>query len=282
MGQNLRSETINKVGIIQGRLSARPYPKLQEFPCGSWEQEFYHAKKIGYDFIEWIFEEKQYKDNPIWTANGRKQVRKHIMETQVPVLSVCADYFLEKPFFRRKGYSLEQNISILKELIKKTKEIGGDVILLPVLEKAEIRCKEDEETLKEAICAVIPTLEEYEVKLGLETELRIDKYFELVSQFCSNYIGAYYDAGNCAFCGHDMKYDMEILSEHVISIHVKDRKKKGKSVFLGTGDTNFAEGIPYLMKNGYKGNFVMQTYFEDNYLDEAENNLKYIKKLMGC
>ena len=272
---------MNKIGIIQGRLSARPYPKLQEFPWNSWEKEFEYAKDLGFDFIEWIFEKNRWEENPIWTSDGRRRINEIIKKSGVNVESVCADYFLENPFFRRNGYTLKDNVNVLKELIKKMSEIGAKTILLPVLESAEIRCIEDEEILAEAIFEVIPTLQESEIKLGFETELPIDKYLDLIMRFNSNYIGAYYDAGNCTFCGHDMREDMEILKNKVINIHVKDRKKGGSSVFLGTGDTNFKEGIPYLINNGFTGDFVLQTYFEDDYLGEARKNLCYIKQLIG-
>lgn len=272
---------MNRIGIIQGRLSARPYPKLQAFPWNTWEKEFEYARAIGFDFIEWIFEEKNYLFNPIWTEEGRTQIKKTITESGVPVNSVCADYFLENPFFRRKGYTLQHNISILEELIKSVKDIGASVILLPVLEKAEIRCEEDKNILATAISEVIPLLEELKISLGFETELPVDQYLDLVTRFHSQYVGVYYDAGNCTFCGHDMKYDMEILKNHVINVHVKDRKRGGASVFLGTGDTNFSEGIPCLMRNGFEGDFVLQTYFEDDFLGEASKNMKYIKNLLG-
>lgn len=272
---------MNKIGIIQGRLSARPWPKLQEFPWDTWEKEFLYAVEIGYDFIEWIFEETGYEVNPIWTMEGRKRIKKVTEETGVPVGSVCADYFLEKPFYRRKGYSLKEHIGMLKELIQKTAETGADTILLPVLENAEIRCDEDTAILTEAVGSVIPTLEACGVYLGFETELPAHRYLELVTAFGSPYVGAYYDAGNCAFCGHDMRDDMEVLKGHVLNIHVKDRKRGGESVPLGTGDTNFAEGIPFLMGNGFTGNFVMQTWFGEDHLGEAKKNLRYIKKLSG-
>ena len=187
---------------------------------------------------------------------------------------------MEKPFYRRDGYSLEENIEVLKELIKKAGEIGAKTILLPVLENAEIRCQEEEDILTEAVYKVLPTLEEQGIRIGFETELPIEKYLGLVSKFHSEYVGAYYDAGNCAACGHDMLQDMKVLGRHVISVHVKDRLNAGKSVFLGTGDTNFKEGIPYLIKNGYTGNFVLQTYFEDDYIGAAAEGLQYIRGII--
>lgn len=271
---------MNKVGIIQGRLSPRPFPKLQEFPWNTWEKEFEYAQKIGFDFIEWIFEEKNYKENPIWNNKGQKKIRKHIMETGITVESVCADYFLEKPFFRRNGYTVNQNVDILIELIKRMSEIEAKTILLPVLENAEIRCEEEESILTDVIYKVLPILEEYQIRIGFETELPIERYLELASKFNSIYVGAYYDTGNCAACGHDMLQDMQALKDYVIGVHVKDRLKAGKSVFLGTGDTNFEKGIPFLLKSGYLDNFVLQSYFEEDYIGAASMGLQYIKEIM--
>lgn len=271
---------MNSIGIIQGRLSKRPYPKLQEFPFETWEQEFKYASEIGFEFIEWIFEENRYNENPIWTSSGRKKINQIINSSGVKVESLCADYFLERPFFRRCGYSLEENISMLKEVIKKASEIGVKTILLPVLEGAEIRNKEEKDILYEAILNCIETLEKNNMKLGFETELVAKEYLDLAKMFNNKNIGIYYDAGNCTAKGYDMKKDMEILKDHLINVHVKDRKVNGPSVFLGTGDTNFQEGIPYLIETGFKGSFVLQTYYEDDYRSISEYNRNYIEKLV--
>ncbi len=271
---------MNKIGIIQGRLSPRPYPKLQAFPIESWQQEFKYAKELGYDFIEWIFEDNRYQENPIWTAQGREKIKQCIKETGVTVESVCADFFLENPFFRREKYSFKELLEKMKLLISYTSEIGASVILLPVLEKAEIRSKEDADILLEALEQLVTVLEKYNIRIVIEAELMAKQYFELVSRITSSHIGIYYDAGNCAFCGYDMRKDMEILLPKLIQVHVKDRLTGGESVFLGTGDTNFLEGIPYIQEHGYNGNYVLQTYFEDEYLETSLKNLNYMRRLL--
>lgn len=268
------------IGIIQGRLSKRPYPKLQEFPMNTWEQEFKYAKEIGLDSIEWIFEKNRYKENPIWSKEGRKEINNVINETNVKVDSLCADYFLENQFFRIDNCTLSKNIELLKELIKKSSEVGVKVILMPVLEGAEIKCEEDKYILYEAISQCLSTLEEYDTKIGFETELVAEEYLNLVKIFNNKNIGVYYDAGNCAAKGYDMKEDMKILKNYIINIHVKDRLKNGGSVFLGTGNANFKEGIPYLINNGFKGSFILQTYYEDEFRNTVKYNYNYVKNLI--
>lgn len=270
----------NKIGIIQGRLSPRPYPKLQEFPHKTWREEFKIAREIGYDFIEWIFEENCYQENPIWTVDGREDIKRCIEETGVTVESVCADFFLDNPFFRRTDYSFEELVAKMKRLISYSSEIGAGVILLPVLENAEIRTEKEADILIKALNQLVDTLEHYSVRIGLETELAATQYFKLASRIKNEHIGIYYDTGNCAFRGYDMRNDMEILLPKLLQVHVKDRLVGGGSVFLGIGDTNFSEGIPYIQRHGYNGNYVLQTYFEEDYLETASKNLEYIRRLL--
>lgn len=269
-----------KIGIMQGRLSERPYPALQDFPKKTWEEEFVYAKEIGLDSIEWLFKSVDYKQNPIWTFSGREEIKKIIKKTGIKVDSLCADYFLEKPFFNPEGYKLEDNILILKELIKNAADIGVNLILIPVLEEAEIQSESDEEILCIVVNAVSEELEKYNMRLGLETELKSEDYLRLIEKINNKNVGIYYDAGNCASKGYDMYNDMIVLKDYIFNIHVKDRIKNGPSVFLGKGDTNFKEGIPYLVKNNFKGKFILQTYYEDDYIGIAKENYKYIKSLI--
>lgn len=272
---------INEIGLIQGRLSERPFPELQRFPHMTWEKEFYSAKEIGYDFLEWIFEYNDFESNPLYSDAGRKEIRKIIESSEMPVHSVCADYFLEKPFYRNENYSIENNIDMLIETIKMTSDIGADRILLPVLEKAELRTVEEAKLLIYAIEKCIPVMEKNNVKIGFETELKANDYKKLCDYFKHPLVGAYYDTGNCAFRGYDMQADMKILEGNIIGIHVKDRKIGGESVFLGTGDTNFRQGIPQLLEQGYSGEFTLQTYFEDDYYETAARNLIFMRKIVG-
>lgn len=270
----------NQIGIIQGRLSPRPFPALQAFPKDSWREELYLAKELGFDYVEWIFEMEEGYDNPLMTKAGRREILTVINDAGIPVKSVCADYFLARPFFRRSGYTIENNISKLCALIENTAEIGAKIILLPVLEGAEIRTQEEWNVLVSVLNKCSSEIDQYGISLGLETELEAEKYKKLCQSIPSPHVGAYYDTGNCAACGYDMEKDMEILSDDIICVHVKDRKYHGGSTFLGEGDTNFSGGIRVLKENSYKGDFTLQTYFEDKYIDDARKNLSYMKVLI--
>ncbi len=271
---------MNKMGIIQGRLSPRPYPKLQAFPERSWKKEFQAAKDLGFDYIEWIFELDNVERNPLRNRGGRKEIISLVRETGMPVQSVCADFFLTRPFYRIRGYTIDENVYALKELIANTAEIGAHIILLPVLEEAEIRTLEERDLLVSVLKQCVPELEQYGIKLGLETELGALQYRDLCQNVGSSYVGAYYDTGNCAACGYDMAEDMGVLADELVCIHVKDRKLHGESTFLGEGAANLKGGVQVLKEYGYSGGYTLQTYFEEDCTTAARRNLLYMKSLL--
>ena len=54
---------IVKVGIMGGRLSNPIENRIQSFPKNSWRDEFETANKIGFDYLEWVFD--NFEPNPI-------------------------------------------------------------------------------------------------------------------------------------------------------------------------------------------------------------------------
>ncbi len=59
-----------KYGIMQGRLTPSNGRGIQFFPFENWENEFYVARDIGLDEIEFIFDYPNYTQNPLWTSTG--------------------------------------------------------------------------------------------------------------------------------------------------------------------------------------------------------------------
>ena len=61
-------------------------------------------------------------------------------------------------------------------------------------------------------------------------------------------------------------------------IFIKDLKKQGKINEVKEVSDGYATN--YLIKNGYTGNFVLQTYFEDDYIGAAAEGLQYIRGII--
>jgi L-ribulose-5-phosphate 3-epimerase len=64
------------------------------------------------------------------------------------------------------------------------------------------------------------------------------------------------------------------------AVHVKDRVRGGGSKPLGTGDTNFQGFFPRLLRAGFRGDFVLQHYFDTQPELETERSLSFVQQLI--
>ena len=85
-----------KVGIVQGRLSKKINGLIQAFPRSNWLKEFKIAKKIGFDGIEFIFDDLK---NPLLSKNGRDKINKIKSLTNIEIFSISCDYSMFNPLF---------------------------------------------------------------------------------------------------------------------------------------------------------------------------------------
>ena len=87
------------LGIMQGRLLPALNGRIQGFPADNWREEFDLAARMNLINIEWIYEEENESLNPL--VNGRiEEIREAMDSTGVRVPSVCADYFMDRPWIR--------------------------------------------------------------------------------------------------------------------------------------------------------------------------------------
>ena len=91
---------------------------------------------------------------------------------------------------------------------------------------------------------------ENNVKITLETDLPATEFNEFLLMFDLP-IFANYDIGNSTSLGFDVVNELEILSEWIRNIHIKDRKLHGSTVSLGTGDVDFDEFFSNVAKIKY-------------------------------
>lgn len=269
-----------RVGVMQGRLSPRPAGKLQEFPWQSYADEFPKAARLGLHSIEWIFEEPRFEQNPLWTEEGREEIRELIAKSGVRVQSVCADYFMARRLAGESSAALTQNRDVLAELIVHTHAIGADRILIPLLETSAVTTPDLKREVAISLKSAVPFAERYGVTLGLEMEIAGADYAKVVRSVGSPRVRAYYDTGNSTAAGFDIADDIEPLLPLLHAVHIKDRVRGGGSKPLGTGDTNFQAFFPKLLRAGFRGDFVLQHYFEAQPELEAERSLSFLQQLL--
>jgi len=274
------SEAGLRIGVIQGRLSPRPPGKLQEFPWQSYAAEFPKARRLGLHSIEWIFEAARYQENPLWTDAGREEIRTLIADSGVRVQSVCADYFMIHRLAGEDAAELERNRDVLAELIVAAHAIGADRILVPLLETSAVDAPELEREVVLSLRGAAPVAERYGVTLGLEMEIPGSEYAELVHSVGSAHVRAYYDTGNCTAQGADIAQDILPVLPVLHAVHIKDRVRGGGSMQLDSGDTNFCGFFPALLRASFRGDFVLQHYFEHDPEREAEQSLSFVQRML--
>ena len=263
---------INKIGIMQGRLSKQNGIKIQEFPEDTWKQEFKKAKDIGFQTIEWIFDSK---DNPIMDDNKLQCIVKKSKEHNITINSIIADFFMDN-LLSSNDSKIGENLETLKKLIKNANKLNIKTIEIPFVDSSSLKSKQEKDILEKKIKEIIPILEKNQTVLGLETDLKPIEFKKLLEKINHPNIKANYDSGNSASLGYNVYEEFELLGKWIKNIHIKDRLLKGTTVPLGKGDVDFDILFKLIKKYDYRGDLIIQGARDKNENPE-DTNRKYIR-----
>ena len=242
-----------KIGIIQGRLS-EPTEGFQECPV-NWQREFSLLPSSGLSHIEWVVTEKNYWNNPIFSAlNINRDL----------VGSICAD-FLVGPIFHDQA----RFHSYLGPVCNIARERGINDITIPLLEDSSV---ENLKTRNIFVANMLPFIEMYsDFRFSFEVELGSTELKDILS--LSDNLFVTYDTGNMTSYGVNHPEYIEAVKGRINNIHLKDRKYDATTVPPGQGNTDFALIFKELKRIGYDGRFTIQTARES-----TGKELKTIKK----
>lgn len=264
---------------MQGRLSP-PGARPQSFPWPNWSAEFTRAHRCGLDCIEWLYESRRHEENPIWTDEGIGRIKQLSKETGVQVFTLCADYFIEHPFYRVSESDRDRSIDLLEALVQRSAYAGIATILLPVLEASELRGDGEREILLQALRRPLALARRVGVRLALESDLRAHDLRDLLERAADPHLGVYYDIGNAAAQGYDVVADLQTLRHVLVGVHVKDRLHHGRSVALGTGDADLAACFRTLTSGGYTGPYILEAKSGADYLRRARRNVALVRSFL--
>lgn len=267
----------HRIGVMQGRLSPRPENRLQAFPHQTWPDEFAQAKRLGFSYLEWIYEAERAEENPIASSSGRAAIRACVAESGLPVGSVCADYFMIHRLAGGTASERREHAKALAELVRWTRELGATRILLPLLETSALETREQVREATESIQSVCAALEAYDVTLGLEMEIPGEAYAAVIRGIGHSHVRAYYDTGNSTAQGLNIATDVLPLLPLLEAVHLKDRVVGGTSRPFGSGAANFKGFFGVLAQAGYQGDFLTQHYFDAEPEASAAHSLGYVR-----
>jgi L-ribulose-5-phosphate 3-epimerase len=249
---------MHQIGIMQGRLVPPTENRIQCFPREKWEDEFELAAQAGLHCIEWIYDLYGADVNPLLTDEGICKLKSLISKTGVQILSVCADYFMDKPLVRASPQELEERFADLERLFQRGKLLGINRIVLPFVDASRIDTDDEKNSVSMTLKRALKVAENTGIEIHLETSLTPERFAGLLSELPHPLLKANYDSGNSSSLGYHPQEEFAAYGRWVGSVHIKDRLRGAGTVPLGTGDADFPALAESLQKAAYRGDFILQ------------------------
>lgn len=246
------------IGIMEGRLFPPEAGRFQCFPREHWADEFGLAAKVGLDTIEWIYDVYGVDVNPLATEAGINQMRSLSKQFGVQVLSLCADYFMDKPLVRASVSEMTDRLVTFEWLLGRCQLLGMNRMVVPFVDASRIDTEEEFDNVCNTLTRLLPISEKAGIELHLETSLPPERFAELLARLPHPMLKANYDSGNSSSLGYKPREEFAAYGTRIGSVHIKDRVREGGTVPLGSGDADFqalAEGLKTVV---YAGDFILQ------------------------
>ena len=258
----------NLIGIVQGRLSVSPKNRLQFFPK-NWREEFFSAKKIGYDFIEFFSERKFNLNNPVWNKKKLIEYSKLSKKNNLKVLNFCDDYIISHSINEKKT-----QLYIFK-LLNNLNKIKIRNLILPMYGKSNLtnlNYSKYEKVIKKILN------KSKKIKILVESNISPNEFKNFKQNINSKKLLFLFDTGNRINLKRNMYDDFLSMFNFIEHIHIKDKNNRKQNVKLNTGSVNFSKFFKILKKMKYKKNFTFETTRGQNPIKTAKYNIQFLKK----
>ncbi len=221
---------------------------------------------LGLSHIELLAERTPDPDNPVWSADGRRQLVAAADAAGIAIPSLCIDEPLETPFD-----DTEPALDLATRLAPVTLDLHLEIVVLPLLEASDLHVL-DRPRAAWSVCLLADRLRGHGTRLALELGISAVESLRFLEAVGSPSVGLCYDLGNATALGFDVAAELRLLGPHVWHIHVKDKDARGENVRYGTGQVQFAPALAELRAHGFDGLLTMEaTRGEDPVVTAAEH-----------
>jgi len=265
---------------MQGRLLPKYKEQYQAHPVGYWQDEFFLAKKIGLDCIEFILDYNDADINPLISMGGINEIQSVTESSGVTVKTICADYFMEAPLHSEDPIVSDESQKILVKLLGNAYKLGVTNIVVPCVDQSTLGSQKMIDRFVDKLTPVVDICEKFQINIALETDLAPQPFVDLLNRFDSNRITVNYDIGNSAALGYNPLEELDAYGELITDIHIKDRILGGGPVILGDGNADFDNFFRKLEEVEFSGVFIMQAYRDDEGVDVFNKQLEFIKVIL--
>ena len=274
---------MDRIGIMQGRLTPAGGGLIQTFPVGGWREEFPAARRAGLCCIEWIYGKETEMVNPLATDPGIAAIQALSHTHGVSVESVCADFFMAERLVRQDGSVNPKTLNHLTWLVQRAALLGVRYIVLPFVDSSALSGDGQVRGLMELLQGFLPAIEGDGVEIHLETDLPPDILGDLIADIRHPLLKANYDIGNSASLGRDPEEEFRYIGEFLGSVHVKDRVQGGGTVPLGSGDADFSVCFRLIGRARFRGPYILQAARDPSLgeIDLAIKNRRFVERYLA-
>ena len=231
---------MEKLGVMQGRLTPQSDDRIQFFPIIGWREEFSILNNLGISHLEWTFDRKGIFDNPILTINGCEEVNFLAKSFNVSISTATCDNLMNAPIHKvgPDGQTSNDEFENFIALIAKT---TISTLVWPLVDAGSIKDPKELEFFLAAISKHFNLLSKHGIKVAFETDLSPLKNFDLMEKLPRKLFGLNLDVGNSASYGHSIIEEWKLNSNRILNVHIKDRLFEGSTVPLGSGSVSWNE-----------------------------------------
>ena len=164
---------------------------------------------------------------------------------------------MQKPFWK-----CSNNLKLLgdfKNLIASCGKLKIGFIVIPLVDNGSLSNNKEELNFLNTCKNFSSFLKKNKVKLIFESDYPPLKLKKFISKLDKKIFGINYDSGNSAALNYDIDKEFKLYGNRIYNVHIKDRRKYGKTVRLGNGNANLKKLFQNLKSINYKGNLILQT-----------------------
>lgn len=248
-----------RIGFMQGRLSPLVDGRIQAFPWDCWQTEFSVAQQNGFGLMEWTLDQERLYDNPLLTTAGQAEIAALRNRHHIAIGSLTGDCFMQSPFWKTTGAAAKQLQDDFRAVARACSAVGISMMVLPLVDNGSLSSHAEEDRLVAVLEEHAGLLREIGVQVVFESDYAPTELARFIDRLDPVLFGVNYDIGNSAGLGMQPADEIAAYGQRIVNVHIKDRVLGGTTVPLGTGSADFETVFAALAKNGYRGNYILQT-----------------------
>lgn len=251
---------------MQGRLVASATGDLESSPGPRWREEFSIAATLELNHIELVADRVLDSSNPIWSADGRREIVFASKSAGVGLTSLCINETLATGF-----EDPELALDLATRLEPVVSDLHIAIVVVPMLEASDLS-KLDWSRAALSVRLLADHLSGRGARIALELGVSGSESLRFLDATASPGVGLCYDVGNATALGFDAASELRRLGRSVWHLHAKDKNAAGQNVRFGTGKVEFAPVFAALAQHGFDGVVTMEaTRGDDPIVTAAEH-----------